>query len=80
MPIKPSNRILAENVRRHRRALGITQEELARRLGVSQPRIAEIERAKGNVSMQTLDDLADSLEVAPASLLIAVEVGELVGT
>jgi transcriptional regulator with XRE-family HTH domain len=78
MPTKASNRILAENVRRQRLALGWTQSQLAERLQVSQPRIAEIERAKGNVSMDTLDDLADCLEVAPATLLIPVEIGELV--
>ena len=78
MPLKPSNRVLAENVRKYRRILGLTQDELAKRLGVSQPRITEIERGKGNVSMTTLDNLADCLEVPPATLLIAAEISELV--
>lgn len=78
MPLKPSSSIIAENVRRYRRALGLTQEGLATRCGVSQPRITEIERARGNVSVETLDKLADSLAVAPASLLIPVEIADLV--
>jgi transcriptional regulator with XRE-family HTH domain len=45
-------------VRRARRAAGLTQSELARRLGVTQPVIARLERSGANPRLNTLDRVA----------------------
>src|ERR1700730_18516319 len=38
-----------------RREAGVTQAELARRLGISQPAVAQLERWKSNPRVDTLD-------------------------
>jgi DNA-binding XRE family transcriptional regulator len=47
---------------------GITQTELARRVGTSQPRIAQIEAAQANVTVDTLDRIAAAFSVQTATL------------
>jgi transcriptional regulator with XRE-family HTH domain len=53
--------LLAANVFRARKALGLSQEALALSLGVSQPRIAQIERGDANLRIGTLARLAVAL-------------------
>jgi predicted DNA-binding mobile mystery protein A len=50
-------------IRAIRTALGMTTGQLARRLGVAQPRIIELERgeADGNVTLKTLQRAAEAL-------------------
>jgi len=50
-------------VRAIREALGMTTGQLARRLGVQQPRVIELERgeASGNITIQTLERAAEAL-------------------
>ena len=45
---------LAERVRARRRARGVTQKELARRLQSTQPRVARLERADASMEMLIL--------------------------
>ncbi len=59
---------IARNVLGLRVRGGITQSELARRVGTSQPRIAQIESAQGNVTVDTLDRIADAFGVQTATL------------
>ncbi len=61
--------VLADNVNRLRRLLGMTQEQLARRAGMRQPRIAEIERADANPTLETLARLARALGLTLPVLL-----------
>jgi transcriptional regulator with XRE-family HTH domain len=61
--------ILAGNVYRLRTALGLTQAQLAERIGVRQPRIAEIERGDANPRLDTLARLSAALRVPLAALL-----------
>ena len=42
---------LSESVRERRRAKGLTQRELARRIGSTQPRIAKLEQAGASIEM-----------------------------
>lgn len=56
--------ILLRNLRASRR---MTQRDLAQRLGLSQPRIAEIESRPGRI---TVDQLFEMLQALGASLLI----------
>jgi len=42
---------LSESVRERRRAKGLTQRELARRIGSTQPRVAKLEQAGASIEM-----------------------------
>ncbi len=65
-PIRSSDQlsVLLRNLRMSRR---MTQRELAERLGLSQPRIAEIERRPGRV---TVDQLLAVMHVLGATALV----------
>jgi transcriptional regulator with XRE-family HTH domain len=64
---------LAENLRRARRAAGLTQKELATKAGVGSGTIARIEtRALDDLSLSTLVKLAAALDVAPCDLMPAI--------
>lgn len=64
-----SRLIVAENVMRLRIQRGMTQKQLAEELGVTQPRVAQIESAGANLQIDTLDRLAAVFGVEPARLL-----------
>lgn len=61
--------ILAQNVLRLRNQRGMTQRDLARALGVAQPRIAEIEAARASARIDTVGRLAAVFGVEPWTLL-----------
>ena len=61
--------VLARNVLRLRNQRGMTQRELAYALGVSQPRIAEIEGARTSARIDTVGRLAAVFGVEPWTLL-----------
>ena len=61
--------VLARNVLRLRNQRGMTQRDLARALGVSQPRIAEIEAARTTARIDTVGRLADVFGVEAWTLL-----------
>src|SRR5262249_59547647 len=53
-------------LRRHRRAAGLTQQELAERAGISEDTISNIERGVPHVPRrETLELLAEALRLAP---------------
>lgn len=60
---------LAENVRTHRKALGLSQEALADRCGLHRTYIGSVERQERNVSLSTLEVLSDALGVSVPDLL-----------
>jgi transcriptional regulator with XRE-family HTH domain len=60
-------------IRRRRRAMDITQEELAFRSGVHRTRISAIEHGKVMPRLDTLILLARALEVADAQLLAGID-------
>lgn len=64
-----SRLVVARNVMRLRMQRGWTQQQLARELDVSQPRIAQIESASANLQIDTLDRLAAVFGIEPARLL-----------
>ena len=57
-----------EFVRARRKARGITQLVLARRTGISQPFLSDLERDCRYPSDKVLDNLAKTLAIAPESL------------
>lgn len=61
--------IFASNVRRHRRSLGLSQEELAERAGVHRTYVGMLERGEKNVTIYNIERIAVALGVDPGSLL-----------
>ena len=66
---KSTRRVLARRVRTLRKALGLTQEELADRVGLRQAQISELESARNNIKIDNLHRLAAALGVRPHDLL-----------
>jgi transcriptional regulator with XRE-family HTH domain len=61
---------LALNVINLRSDRGMTQAQLAEMIGISQPRIARIERGEANPRLITLSKLAHALDVSLSELLV----------
>jgi transcriptional regulator with XRE-family HTH domain len=71
-PLSPEGRLayneaslaieVAEQVRKLRTALGLSQEELAQRVGTTQPMIARLEAGGQPPSLRTLERLAEALD------------------
>ena len=61
--------ILACNVVRLRRSLSISQEQLADKSGLHRTYVGSIERCERNVTLSTLEALANALEVTVPQLL-----------
>jgi predicted ATPase/DNA-binding XRE family transcriptional regulator len=93
VPAHPPHR-LAELLHRHRRAVGLSQRELARRCGMSERAVRDLERgATARPRRRTLLALADALHLAdedrsafvaperaaPAAVVVVERPGELVG-
>lgn len=53
--------VLADNLRAYRKSKGISQEELASRCGLHRTYIGSVERQERNVTLGTLEVLADAL-------------------
>lgn len=72
MPRIPSpslRAILARNVRAYRKKHALSQEELADRCELHRTYIGSVEREERNVSLSTLEVLAQALGVSVAELL-----------
>lgn len=61
--------VVARNVRLRRQALGLSQEELAEKAGLSVRYIGNIERNRQSASVRYLGKLAAALSVSPADLI-----------
>lgn len=62
---------VANNVRHYRYELGLNQEDLAARIGLSENRVYTLETpGKGGVTLDTLASLAHALEIKVADLLV----------
>ncbi|QPR38021.1 helix-turn-helix domain-containing protein [Brevibacterium casei] len=66
-------RVVGENLRRHRLRLGLSQEAFAERLGVHRTYMGGVERGERNLTLKTVEKLAESIEVAPLVLLTPPE-------
>jgi transcriptional regulator with XRE-family HTH domain len=67
-----ARKVFGENVRKRRRKLGLSQEELADRAELHRTYIGSIERGERNVSLENIVRLAAALEVKPAALLAGI--------
>ena len=61
--------ILGANIRRLRKAKGLTQEQLAHRAGMAMRYVAGVERGEENPSLRFLVKIAEALGAEPADLL-----------
>lgn len=59
-----------QSVQKHRKNLGISQEELASRSGLHRTYIGMIERAEKNITLRNIEKIAKSLGVAIKDLFI----------
>ncbi len=71
--------ILALHVRRLRQQHGMTQEDLAERVGVSARYIGSIERATVTISIKVLVNIARAFDVEPGVLLVIANKPRLKG-
>jgi transcriptional regulator with XRE-family HTH domain len=68
-PPSSLRRIVADNVRRKRLELRLSQEGLAAEAGLHRTYIGAIERGERNLSLDNIERLARALKVSPAELL-----------
>ena len=61
--------VFRDNMRKRRMDIGLSQVDLAERLGVFQPYISDLESGRKSPLMETLADIAEALETTPAKLL-----------
>ena len=62
--------ILAANLRRHRQAAGLSQEELAHRADIDRTYISALERCVYSASIDVVDRLAKGLGINASDLLV----------
>lgn len=63
------NQNLGRNVRAHRLGLGFSQQEFAHHLSMDRTYIGGLERGERNLTLDSLDALAQMLDVDPLDLL-----------
>jgi transcriptional regulator with XRE-family HTH domain len=64
-------KVLAANLRRRRKELGLSQEALAFEAEIDRTYVSGLERAKRNPSLTLIGKLAEKLRTTPAELLRA---------
>lgn len=67
------HRRFCSNLTAARKRLGLTQAQAAERLGISQPRYAEIENGRGSPRLDLMCRLADGLETTVEDLCAVSE-------
>ena len=67
---EPIRRVLAENIRKHRKNFGYSQEKLAEKAGLSSQTLNDIEGCRRWVSAATMTKLANALHIAEYQLLV----------
>lgn len=58
-----------QSVQQHRKALGLSQEQLADKAGVHRTHIGMIERAEKNITLCNMEKIAKALDTSISSLL-----------
>jgi len=64
-----SSKVVAENLRRLRLLRGWSQEICAEKCGLHRTYIGAVERGERNITLGTLDTIADALRVSPVEML-----------
>jgi transcriptional regulator with XRE-family HTH domain len=63
-------RIVGRNLRAYREARGLSQEAFAEVLGVHRTYMGGVERGERNLTLRSVERLAERIEVEPLSLLV----------
>ncbi len=63
------NQNLSAKLKNHRKSVWMIQKQISDKSGVSLTEIRNIERQRTNASLDTVDLLADALEISPIELL-----------
>lgn len=63
-------RIVGRNLRRHRIEQGYSQEAFADHMGVHRTYFGAVERGERNLTLQTLEKIAEFIGVDPRDLLV----------
>lgn len=61
---------VGNNIRKYRKILNISQEELAERAGLHRTYIGGIERGERNITLDSLQVIANALNIAPVVLIV----------
>ncbi|MFP4373413.1 MAG: helix-turn-helix domain-containing protein [Spirochaetaceae bacterium] len=69
--------VIARNVKQARKRMGFSQADVARRAGISDSYLSEIERARSNPSADALARIADTLGLRAYQLLLEEDEWEL---
>lgn len=67
----------AANLRRYRKAVGLSQEELAHRAQIDRTYVSSLERCQYAATLDVIEKLAVELGIEPAELLASAEVDKL---
>jgi transcriptional regulator with XRE-family HTH domain len=62
--------IVGNNIKKYRKTLNISQEELAEKAGLHRTYIGGIERGERNITLDSLQVIATALNVAPVMLIV----------
>lgn len=68
-PPSQLRQVLADNVRRRREEMGLSQERLAGEAGLDRTYVSQVERGVRNVSLDCLDKLARGLSTEAWALI-----------
>jgi len=61
--------IVGNNIKKYRKLLGISQEELAERAKLHRTYIGGIERGERNITLDSLQTIANALNITPVELI-----------
>ena len=61
--------VFQTNMRKRRKALGISQTELAKRTGICYSQISDLERGVTNPTLATIARICESLDTTPSVML-----------
>lgn len=62
--------IVGNNIKKYRKKLCISQEELAERARLHRTYIGGIERGERNITLDSLQTIANALNIAPVELIV----------
>lgn len=63
-------RVFGTNLRKHRKALGISQEKFAEKCSLHRTYISDIERFQRSISLENIQKIADALDIETYKLFI----------
>lgn len=65
-------KIIGDRIRIYRKAAGMSQNELAEKVGMHYAYIGQVERGEKNMTIKTLCRISEALEIPPEKLIAGV--------